>query len=63
MSQPVSFVLPVEEKFASSNWAEWKELIILVAKSQGVILQFSLQLHHYFTLLCYQLLNFLDSRT
>ena len=37
MSQPANFVLPMEEKFNGSNWAEWKELITSVAKSRGVM--------------------------
>jgi hypothetical protein len=37
MSQPVNFVLPMEEKFDGSNWAEWKESIISVAKSHEVL--------------------------
>ena len=37
MSQPANFVLPTEEKFDGSNWAEWKESIISAAKSHGVM--------------------------
>ena len=37
MSQLATFVLPTEEKFDDSNWAEWKELIISAAKSRGVM--------------------------
>jgi len=37
MSQPANFVLPTEEKFDGSNWAEWKELITSAAKSRGVM--------------------------
>ena len=37
MSQPMNFVLSMEEKFDSSNWAEWKELITAAAKSCGVM--------------------------
>jgi hypothetical protein len=37
MSQPANFVLPTEEKFDGSNWAEWKELIMSAAKSRGVM--------------------------
>jgi len=37
MSQPANFVLPTEEKFDGSNWAEWKESIISAAKSRGVM--------------------------
>jgi len=37
MSQPANFVLPTEEKFDGSNWAEWKESIVSAAKSRGVM--------------------------
>ena len=37
MSQLVNFILPTEEKFDSSNWTKWKELIISAAKSCGVM--------------------------
>ena len=37
MSQPSNFILPTEEKFDGSNWAEWKESITSAAKSRGVI--------------------------
>ena len=37
MSQPVTFILPMEEKFDGSNWAEWKKSITSAAKSRGVM--------------------------
>ena len=37
MSQPVTFVLSMEEKFNRSNWTEWKGLIISAVKSHGVM--------------------------
>ena len=37
MSQPVNFVLSMEEKFDGSNWTECKESIISAVKSRGVM--------------------------